>query len=178
MSVSLKLSKKEKHVSRPSREVEHLTRSNQLTLTSQDTLPSWPHQLYIMAKSAPRKKKWDVENKSLPENGVITTIHHGMICLNARLGRHFWKNCRPSTCPTKIHHSTPTNQETLLSQPHQRNIMEKNTLRKTKGNVVQKTMSRNGVNTTIHHGMIRLNARLGRHFWKNCQALTCPTKPW
>ena len=63
---------------------------------SQRTPPKKDH-----GKNKSRKYKRERRKQPLLGNGVITTIHHGMICINVRIRRHFWKNCQPLTFLTK-----------------------------------------------------------------------------
>ena len=101
MPVSLNPNKKEKHALRLNWQVEHPTRSHQLTLTSQDTLLIRSYQINTMEKITLRNTRGNIANNPLPINGVITTIHHDMIHLNSMLRGHIWKKCLPPTCPTK-----------------------------------------------------------------------------
>ena len=61
--------------------------------------PTPPNQDH--GKNALRKTRGNVANNSLPRNDVINIVCHGMIHLNARLRKFFWKNCLPLTYPTK-----------------------------------------------------------------------------
>ena len=97
MPTRLKLNRNGKHILRPTRQVEHPIRSHQPTPTLQDKFRSWPRQSPTMAWITSRKTKGNIANNLLLGNDVIITIHHGMICQNAKLRRHFWRNYRHST---------------------------------------------------------------------------------
>ena len=53
-------------------------------------------------------------NRTLPKNGVIIIVHHGIICQNAKLGIIFWQNCQHSTCPTVTLVESDPDASTLL----------------------------------------------------------------
>ena len=98
---SLKSNKKERYASPTSQQVEHLTRSCEQTPTSSRIFLSKICPSPIIKRINFRKTKGIRADRTLLRNGVIIKVHHGMICQNAKLERHFWKNCQHLTCPTE-----------------------------------------------------------------------------
>ena len=90
---------------------------------------------------------------------------------------HFMKNPTGKTSDKK----SPTEFDKFnnYSQPTPPNIYhQKKNFQKYKRDHRKQALPRNGMIITVQHGMIHHNAKLERHFWKNCGHLTCLTEPW
>ena len=100
---------------RTSQQVEYSIRSHQPTLTSSIILLNRLCQSTIIKKRAFRKTRGILANKFLLGNGVIITVHHGMIHQNAKLERHFLEKLLTSGLSNRTLVESEPDASTLLA---------------------------------------------------------------